>query len=448
MPSTLPLRSRRTPDRHGRRALVGVIAGALAGATVALVPAPAQAGEASPSDITMVQANLKSDTPVEKFQADVREVLAEEPDFVTYNEVPLRNDAVLAPEGYALHRSKRNRYTAATAVAWREDEWAAVDQGTYRISSYDKIPPGRNIKLGVRFANWVTLRSDDGRQVSVVAIHIAPPADGMPDLLRHSVRRLNGLVGTLAPGGPVLVGGDFNVHYRGPRYPRDLLEESRMVPTYDTLGTWFPTHRDSTIDYVFNRGADVIEAEQHRDFDTYSDHDAVVAGLGWQVDAPGDTQQLVTSPDGSSRRQAVAAIADAVRAADAGSEIELVTSGFELRTVFRRLKAAADRGVHVRLTTRSEERTRRERRLARYLARSGDTRSAVRPCRDACLTSWRESGMARSFVLVRGPRGRARLRIDANRVLNDAMLERRTRLVTRTGEIALSEGEEQLASVY
>jgi endonuclease/exonuclease/phosphatase (EEP) superfamily protein YafD len=116
----------------------------------------------------------------------------------------------------------------------------------------------------------------------------------MPDLLRRSVRRIGDLVAELASRGPVLVGGDVNVHYPSDRYPRNLLEAARMRPTYDTLGSHFPTgdHHGLTIDYVFNRGTSKLRAERHRRIELHSDHDAVVADLGWRKDPPWRTTHL------------------------------------------------------------------------------------------------------------------------------------------------------------
>ena len=48
--------------------------------------------------------------------------------------------------------------------------------------------------------------------------------------------------------------------------------------------------------------------------------------------------------------------------------------------------------------------------------------------------------MARGFLLVRNERGTAVKRMDVNRYLNPSMLERRTRLTVRTGEIGLARG--------
>ena len=92
-----------------------------------------------------------------RFQADVRKVLALEPDFVTYNEVPFRNDAVIAPDGLRpLPRHDRPVHRR-TPVAWRADRWTAIDQGTFLISNWRGKPPGREVELGRRYANWVTL---------------------------------------------------------------------------------------------------------------------------------------------------------------------------------------------------------------------------------------------------------------------------------------------------
>lgn len=449
------MHARTTDDRDpGPRTVLGVLASLVVGGLVATLLAgpPSAAAEEPPGDsVTMVQANILSRLSVERFQADVREVLAEQPDFVSYNEVPLRNDAVLAPAGYDIHRRMKSRYTAATAVAWREDRWSAIDKGTYQISDYRQVPEGRSIKLGLRYANWVTLESPDGRRVSVVAVHIAPRDDDMPDLLRPSVRRLVGLVERLAPQGPVLVGGDFNVHYRSGRYPRDLLDPAGLVPTYDTLGTYFPTgdHHGATIDYVFNRGAKLLQANQHRPVELNSDHDAVVTDLSWLVDAPGDTQRLMSDPTGGdeARRRAVSALVERIRATRSGQTVELVSSGLGPWVVLRALRGAVERGVHVRLTTRSETLGTYERRLRRIVRASGDPRSAVVRCRGECRAAWRQSGMLRGFALVRDGSDRPSLRIDATRNLSSTMLERRTQLTFRTGELGLAKGEEMLASL-
>jgi hypothetical protein len=54
--------------------------------------------------------------------------------------------------------------------------------------------------------------------------------------------------------------------------------------------------------------------------------------------------------------------------------------------------------------------------------------------------------MARGFVLVRDAQGHAVERMDVNRYLNEAILERRARLTVSTGAIGLARGEEMLDS--
>ena len=109
MPTTVPPRRMRRPMRPDR--VVGALAAAALAVTVAPLPA-AQASESSTastttkSDVTLVHANILSQLSVERFQADVRTVLGKKPDLITYNEVPLRQDSVIAPNGYDLQRSQ------------------------------------------------------------------------------------------------------------------------------------------------------------------------------------------------------------------------------------------------------------------------------------------------------------------------------------------------------
>ena len=440
----------------------GVAATVLAMAAGLLAtPTPAQATEPSGGtssgygDLTVVQANIYSGLTVERFQADVRKVLDVRSDFITYNEVPLRNDLVLAPpsRGWAIHRSHQNRYKASTAVAWRTDRWRKTDAGTYRISNWRGKPPGRNIELGRRFANWVTLVSPDGRVVSVVAVHVAPLAKGMPDLRRPSVRRLGGLVEQLSPRGPVLVGGDFNVHYKSSIYPRDLLDASDLVPTYDMLGTYFPTgdHQGATIDYVFGRVAGQTWAAAHRPIELRSDHDAVVADFSWLVDAPAETQEVVNDPTGDStaQRAVVDTLVAAIEGAEPGSVIEVVTRAFAQRAMFRKLNAAMGRGVHVRMTVRNATSTRSERRLSRRIAEHDDSQSWFRRCVEACDVSWREAGGPPGFLMVSHSDSgdNWKTRIDSSREFRQ-LIERQVVLEVRTGRYGLAEGGELLRAAY
>ena len=108
---------------------VAVTAPALALTSIAQGPSAHAAVVAGESDITVVTANLRSPQNDAPFQQDAAEVLAQDPDLITYNEVAFRDDSFLAPDGYELWRptDRALRYQRHTPVAWRTDVWHAVD---------------------------------------------------------------------------------------------------------------------------------------------------------------------------------------------------------------------------------------------------------------------------------------------------------------------------------
>ena len=180
-------------------------------------------------------------------------MLSNQPDFITYNEVPWRHDIFLAPPGYALWRTP-GEYTGATPVAWRTDKWTAINQGTTTVSYKEGKLPGQKVEWGIRYANWVTLQGVDGHVISVISAHLAPETEITMGLQEVGITNLGILANQLAASGPVLMAGDMNFHYNGAlQYPRELLTSYGFTPTYDVTGTHFPTgdHRGATIDYVF-----------------------------------------------------------------------------------------------------------------------------------------------------------------------------------------------------
>ena len=230
------------------------------------------------TSVEVVQANIKSGTELSKFRADLRKVFKTCPDFVTYNEVPMRQPQYLAPAGYAIWRTP-GQYTGATPVVWRTDRWTAEARGTTMISNLQGYGRGQRVMWGVRYANWVTLRSVDGQQtVSLVSVHIAPKSERTTKLLGPSINRLGALVGQLSSSGPVLVGGDFNRHYKSREYPRALLQQHGMNAVYDLSGRYAPTgdHFGATIDYVMVRPAAVFSVLAQTTRELNSDHDALV----------------------------------------------------------------------------------------------------------------------------------------------------------------------------
>jgi endonuclease/exonuclease/phosphatase (EEP) superfamily protein YafD len=434
------------------RACLGVL---LAAQTLVLTSVvqgtPAQAAVVeSDSDITVVTANLRAPQSATRFQADAREVIAQDPDLITYNEVYNRQDMFLAPEGYELWRTP-GHYLGNSPVAWRSETWRAVDEGTWQISDYPTRPPGKNTYLGRRYASWVSLESIDGRRLSVVSAHIAPmfkdDKGRWVDLLRPSVRRINRLVGTLSSHGPVLVGGDFNVHYRSGRYPRDLLTEGRLRPTYDLLGTYFPTgdHHGATIDYVFVRAQGQLRADWHRKVELNSDHDAVVAGLSWATEAPDPVIVVRSQPDGTSaeRRAAARALRQQLAQTTDGETVQLATSGLTLPIADRALRRADARGVRVQVTTLSRELTWRERRLVRTLDSQG---SWLRRCQDACRTQWQQH-QSPTLVLVTDAGGDDKVRLDVSRRLTRDVITRRTTARTATSRWALEDARAAFAGL-
>jgi endonuclease/exonuclease/phosphatase family metal-dependent hydrolase len=399
----------------------------------------------------MVQANVYTGLTVPRFQADIRTILAQQPDFITYNEVMFRNDAILAPAGYDMYRSTFNRFTAETPVAWRSDKWSAIAKGTYRISNWRGVPPHKHVELGRRFANWVTIQGTDGRVVSVVSIHVAPLTRGMPDLLRHSVSRLDSLVATLAPKGPVLVGGDFNVDFRSGRYPRDLFTQGDLVPTYDTLGSFFPTgdHHGSTIDFVFDRGTDMLLANNQYPVELNSDHDAVVAGFDWQQDLPSQTTVVTNNPSGdtAAQRAAAAAVLSGVRAAQQGAVLNLATTQLALPRMVRALNRAIDRGVRVHVVIAGDTTTTNEQHLAAHMTAYGDTHNWLRRCVSTCLATYNSASVPAGFLMVRDPDGQWHQRYDASRQFSTALVRDSSKVSISVGEVALRDGASLFQSI-
>lgn len=331
------------------------------------------------TSVEVVQANIKSGTPFGQFSSDLRKVFKTCPDFVTFNEVPMRQPQYLAPAGYAIWRTP-GQYTGATPVVWRTDRWTAEARGTTMISNKQGYGRGQHVMWGVRYANWVTLRSNDGRQtVSLVAVHIAPKSARTTGLLGPSIERLGSLVGQLSASGPVLVGGDFNRHYKSSEYPRALLTEAGLNAVYDLSGHYAPTgdHHGATIDYVMVRPAAVFSVLSQTTRELYSDHDALVVDLtlpertagepvisfsaGTTVNDPASTLQRARSTVIRSLLRAVTHVPD-------DGELRVETSSLDMKRVAGRLVTAAKRGVAVKLVSGTAVPTAAEAWLAERLA--------------------------------------------------------------------------------
>ena len=331
------------------------------------------------TSVEVVQANIKSGTELSKFRDDLRKVFKTCPDFVTFNEVPFRQPQYLAPAGYAIWRTP-GQYMGATPVVWRTDRWTAEARGTTMISNLQGYGRGQHVMWGVRYANWVTLRSVDGRQtVSLVSVHIAPKSERTTKLLAPSIQRLGALVGQLSSSGPVLVGGDFNRHYKSREYPRALLQQHGMNAVYDLSGRYAPTgdHFGATIDYVMVRPAAVFSVLSQTTRELNSDHDAVVVELSLPEQTAGEpvisfaAGTTVNDPAAASSRArsaVVRSLLTALRSVPEGGTLRVQTSSLDMRRFANKLLDAARRGVTVQVLSGTATNTPVEEFLVRRLS--------------------------------------------------------------------------------
>lgn len=336
---------------------------------------PAAATTYSAPRIRLVQANLRIGTAATKFQADVRKVLSTNPDFVTYNEVQKRHDSILAPGKYDLWRAGGD-YQGETAVAWDSTKWHAVAHGDTVISWKKGKPKGQNFDWGVRYANWVTLKSTAGRTVSVIAAHFAPDTKYTRNLTKPSARKLGALADKLGRKGPVLIGGDLNVGYHSKNFPRAIFAQHRIVPTYDVLQKRAITSgSNGTIDYVMARGMSQFGVGRQFALSLYSDHNAVGAdfsALPTSVTASAvrfGVGTVMSEPTGGTagRRVIMRMAIKAVRSTPKGAAIHLSTRALNAPTLVNSLVAARKRGVRVQVLTGNPQQTAAEKGLSRLL---------------------------------------------------------------------------------
>lgn len=335
---------------------------------VGSLPGDAAPAAADATVVRAIQGNMESPQSVAHFQADVKKLLAQRPDFITYNEVAYRKDAVLAPGAYNLYR-KPGKYTGENPVAWNGAKWSALRTGTIMVSNSTKKTARQKVQLGMRYASWATLQNAAGQVVSVVSAHTAPEEDPVKGLLPGSVKRIGALVSSLSKSGPVIVGGDFNVPYNGARYKSAGFGAAGLVPTFDITGKRLPTgdHRGATIDYLFLHKASSFTVASQRTVEINSDHDLLVADLGINSGSsptfvPGVVVNTRTDPGAAVRR-----VLAVLNKAPKGSSVHLVTRHLYGPSVKRAIESAHRRGVNIQLITGDARRTALEKRYARML---------------------------------------------------------------------------------
>ena len=377
---------------------------------------------AAPGVVRITQANLLSGQPALDFQADAATVLANQPDFITYNEVPWRHDIFLAPPGYALWRTP-GEYTGATPVAWRTDRWTAINQGTTTVSYKEGKLPGQKVQWGIRYANWVVLQGIDGHVVSLISAHLAPESEITMGLQEVGVNNLGVLANQLASYGPVLMAGDMNFHYGPLQYPRELLATYGFTSTYDILGSHFPTgdHRGATIDYIFLKEASQFTVHAEYNQELNSDHDAITADLSFS-DAPAAVPvsfapgKVTNAPEGTkvARRTVLDLMVKAIDNAPAGASIHLTTAKLGDKPLYRALRAAIDRKVHVQVVTRRNHPTQQELNLMNVLGDKVWKKDWAVGCDDECRAIESRGNLPQTRLLISESGITSAVRIDAD----------------------------------
>ena len=178
--------------------------------------------------VAVAHANIPMRSGAAGFARGMRQLLAPRPDFVTLNEQFGRSLASITAvaTGYDAFRVDRvpkgpgSREALGNVVLWNAGDWRFVDGGRIRLVDDDRSRFGGRIVVWDRYATWATLRSrTSGEVVSVVAAHhMTNPAKYGPAkakrkrAYRVGMNRLVRLADRLDAQGPVVVGGDFNVH--------------------------------------------------------------------------------------------------------------------------------------------------------------------------------------------------------------------------------------------
>ncbi|MEP9383879.1 hypothetical protein [Nocardioides sp. KR10-350] len=396
-------------------AVLALLSAGVPGAARAATSSTTAATPPATTEIKVVQGNMRSPQSVQHFQADVRTVMAQKPDFITYNEVAYRDDAVLAPGSYDLFRTP-GKYTGETAVAWNGATWTALDEGTFMVSDKRGKTARQKVELGRRYASWATLQNAAGTVVSVVSVHTAPDEKPVKGLLRPSVTRLGKLVAELAKSGPLIVGGDFNVQYDSKAYKAAGFDAAGLTPTYDITGRAPATgdHRGATIDYLFLHRASQFAVQSQYVREINSDHDLLVGAFGLATGqaptfVPGTIANDPRRDPGAAVRQVIAVLDKAPE----GASVHLVSRHLYGPAVRRAIESAHARGVHVQLITGDRRQTALEKRYAVMLGGNVHKKSFAvnRP------QAWKTARLPNAGVLASVSGGTPAVRVDLNRAL-------------------------------
>ncbi|GAA3540503.1 hypothetical protein [Nocardioides daeguensis] len=360
--------------------------------------------------VRLVQANIKSGMSLERTAADLGQVFAQLPDFITFNEVSSRPDALLAPPGYAIQRTP-GTYTGATAVVWDATRWTKLAAGTYNISNVWGKSRKQKVHWGVRYANWATLRNAEGRTVSVVSVHFAPITKYTPGITLPSYQRLSGLAQSLSASGPVLMAGDVNVNFRSGAYPRNELAAMGLVNVFDLFGVAPATHDSgAVIDHAYlYQGDPLLPVTNLTTAELYSDHKMLTVDLGNVGPRAGAFAPGWKSNQGDANAT-MRLVRDAIDQAPPGSALHLATKQLGGKGVYRAIVNARARGVEIQIITGHRKVTDLDRKLAKLLGTKKKHKSWAKR-----KSSWSQYGLPKALVLASTSGGTRAVRIDFNR---------------------------------
>jgi endonuclease/exonuclease/phosphatase family metal-dependent hydrolase len=349
---------------------------------------------------------------VAKTTPDINKVYAQQPDFITFNEVSGRSDAMITRPGYALQRTP-GTYTGATAVVWDTARWTKVAAGTYQVSNMRGKTKKQKIEWGIRYANWVTVRNNtDGRTMSVIAAHVSPICKYTVGITIPSYQRIAALAKTLSAHGPVLMAGDFNVNYHSKAYPRTEIASLGLVNAFDLWGSAPATHDSgAVIDHVYLYKADsLLPITNLVNMPLNSDHRLLMVDLGTVAARVGAFAAGAFTNSASRRAIPMRLLRDVIDKAPTGSSLHLATRSLTGPVIYNANKSARKRGVNVQIITGDRKLTTLDRKLAKLLGTKKKHKSWART-----QPHWHKFHLPTAFVLASTSGGTNAVRIDFNR---------------------------------
>jgi endonuclease/exonuclease/phosphatase (EEP) superfamily protein YafD len=285
--------------------------------------------EATSSTVRVITYNAGAKLKPSTAMADMRSIMAKDPDVVTLQEManPKKRKKIRARyidcEGCVWGANMPGPpVPGETPVLYRTDRFDLVESGTVKVSDatyVGKAGAGPST-INAKYVNWVRLTDErTGRTVYVLNNHTVPSVQGKSGgpnrrapkrlkLYRKHMSGLQSLVRDISENrwGLVFVTGDLNVNYRRDRelqpgmFPYSTLGEVGLQASYQAIrepktGTHVLRNGNDKrlIDYVYFLPRKSIEAKQQYILKHYaSDHRPLLVDFSV-------THQKSAAPDGS-----------------------------------------------------------------------------------------------------------------------------------------------------